>query len=323
MRRVQRSTPAGEHRPVLLDAVLAVLDPQPGEVVVDCTVGWAGHGVEILRRLGPQGLLIGLDWDADNLPKAHERLAAVGHPFHLHHANFAALPAVLSEHGLDGADLLLADLGMSSMQVDDTERGFSYRRDGPLDMRMDRSRGRTAAQVLGTIAEADLARALREFGDEENADAIAAAIVQARAKEPLERTQQLAKVVQQATRQGTWRLHPKPGQWNLHPGAKTFQALRILINRELGNLGNLLRILPKALRPGGRAAIISFHSGEDRLVKAGFLEGQRGGWYDRIAQEVVRADLAERDQNPRARSAKLRWVRKGVSAAPPIQRRPV
>ena len=311
MRRVRRSTPAGEHRPVLLDAVLEALAPRPGEVAVDCTVGWAGHSVEILRRLGPQGMLIGLDLDADNLPKANERLATVGHPFRLHHANFAALPTILQELGVTRVDALLADLGMSSMQVDDPQRGFSYRRDGPLDMRMDRSRGRTVAQLLATISQDDLAQALRELGDEEHADAIAAAIVRARSQEPLERTHQLSRLIQLATRQGEWRLHPDERTWKLHPAARTFQALRILVNRELGNLGNLLRVLPDVLHTGGRAALISFHSGEDRIVKAAFQEGRRRSWYDRSSEEVVRTELAERDANPRARSAKLRWVRRG------------
>jgi 16S rRNA (cytosine1402-N4)-methyltransferase len=305
-----RSTPPGEHRPVLLDAVLAALEPRPGQVAVDCTVGWAGHGVEILRRLGPTGLLIGFDWDADNLPTARERLEAVGFPFQLHHANFAALPTMLQEHGHERVDMVLADLGMSSMQVDNPERGFSYRRDGPLDMRMDRTRGRTAAQVLASIRDGDLAEALRALGDEENAEAIAAAIVQARADEPLVRTEQLARLVQQASGQPKWQLHPRPGKWNSHPAAKTFQALRMLVNRELGNLGNLLRVLPDILTAGGRAAVISFHSGEDRLVKAAFNEGRRQGTFTRTSEEIVRPGFAERDQNPRARSAKLRWARK-------------
>jgi 16S rRNA (cytosine1402-N4)-methyltransferase len=305
-----RSTPPGEHRPVLLDAVLAALDPRPGQAAVDCTVGWAGHGVEILRRLGPTGLLIGFDWDADNLPKARDRLEAVGFPFQLHHANFAALPTILQEQGRQRVDTILADLGMSSMQVDDAERGFSYRRDGPLDMRMDRTRGRTAAQVLAAIHEVDLAEVLRDLGDEENAEVIAAAIVQTRAVEPIERTEQLARLIQLASAQTKWRLHPRPGKWTSHPAAKTFQALRMFVNRELGNLGNLLRVLPDCLAPGGRAAIISFHSGEDRLVKAAFADGRRQGIFGEISEEIVRPDFAERDQNPRARSAKLRWARK-------------
>jgi 16S rRNA (cytosine1402-N4)-methyltransferase len=166
MPRPQRSTLPGQHRPVLLDEVLETLDPRPGEIVVDCTVGWAGHAVELFKRVGPTGLFIGLDLDRDNLPHAEKRLAQVGYPFHLHHANFAGVNGILASHGLAGADMVLADLGMSSMQVDDPERGFSYVRDGPLDMRMDRTRGRGAAELLATITEQDLRTALSELGDE-------------------------------------------------------------------------------------------------------------------------------------------------------------
>jgi 16S rRNA (cytosine1402-N4)-methyltransferase len=299
---------------VLLDEVLAALAPRPGEVAVDCTVGWAGHAAELLRRVGPHGRLLGIDLDADNLPRARERLEAVGLPFALHHANFAGLPGVLAAEGV-AADVLVADLGMSSMQVDDPERGFSYVRDGPLDMRMDRSRGRTAAQLLATIAEADLARALRELGDEPEAERVAAALVLARRRQPLERTGDVARVLLEASRGGGWRLHPTPGKWNLHPAARTFQVLRILVNRELANLGELLRVLPACLAPGGRTAVINFHSGEDRLVKAAFREGLHAGVYEAVADEPVRASFAERTGNPRARSAKLRWARKPPGGA--------
>lgn len=305
-----RSTPHGEHRPVLLDEILRALDPQPGMTIVDCTVGWAGHSAALSERVGPSGVLIGLDMDADNLPKARARLEAIGHPFHLHHANFAGLQQVLAEHGIAEVDALIADLGMSSMQVDDASRGFSYRRDGALDMRMDRTRGRTAAELLATIERDELAVALRELGDETNADRIADAIVQARASAVISTTQQLADVIRQATAQQDWRLHPTAGKWNLHPAARTFQALRILVNRELANLENLLRILPGILKPGGQAAIISFHSGEDRLVKAAFRKGMERAVYDHANPEPIPAAFSERTQNPRSRSAKLRIVKK-------------
>jgi 16S rRNA (cytosine1402-N4)-methyltransferase len=312
MPRHPRSTPAGEHRPVLLDETLAALRPQPGEVVVDCTVGWAGHAVELLRRVGPTGRLVGLDFDAENLPHARQRLEGLGLPFALHHGNFAGLPAVLAAEGLAGADGLVADLGMSSMQVDDADRGFSYVRDGPLDMRMDRSRGRTAAQLLATISEDELARALRDLGDDPQAEAVAAAVVAARRQQSVERTRQLSDLVLKATQpetpKGKWRLRPSKGKWQTHPAARLFQVLRILVNRELGNLEQLLRVLPDCLRPGGRAAIISFHSGEDRLVKAAFRDGVRAGLYAAAADEPVRPTFDEKSGNPRSRSAKLRWA---------------
>jgi 16S rRNA (cytosine1402-N4)-methyltransferase len=305
--RVRRSTPPGEHRPVLLEEVLDALRLRPGEVGVDCTLGWAGHAVELLRRVGPGGKLIGLDLDPENLPRAGERLAAVGHPFAVHHSNFAGLPAVLAAEGLAAVDALVADLGMSSMQVDDSERGFSYARDGPLDLRMDRTRGRPASLLLAGMDQADLARALRELGDEPEADRIAALLVAAAREGKLQRTGDVARLLLEGKK--TWRLHPAPGRWEPHPAARTFQTLRILVNRELANLEQLLRVLPQVLKPGGRAAVISFHSGEDRLVKAAFRAGLREGVYEAISPEPIRATFAERTANPRSRSAKLRWAR--------------
>ncbi len=305
---MRRSTPAGQHRPVLLTEVLAALDPQPGMVVVDCTLGWAGHAAELLNRVGSQGHLIGFDLDADNLIHAKERLEAVGHPFTLHHGNFAGLANVLGAEDISAVDCLLADLGMSSMQVDDPDRGFSYVRDGPLDMRMDRTRGRTASELLATIPEEELRHALHDLGDEPEADKIARAIVAARPNGPLLRTTDLARLIMEATEAKSWRLHPERDHWVLHPAARTFQALRILVNRELANLQQLLRLLPSLLNPGGRAAIISFHSGEDRLVKAAFRDGLRAGIYQEISEQPVRAGWTERADNPRSRSAKLRWA---------------
>ena len=308
--RPQRSTPQGEHRPVLLQEVLQVLEPRPGMIVVDGTVGWAGHSAELLTRIGPDGMLIGLDLDAENLPKARERLASVGHPFHLHHANFAGLQQVLATHGITRVDALLADLGMSSMQVDDPERGFSYVREGALDMRMDRSRGRTAAQILASIAKYELTEHLTNLGDEPDAERIASAIVQAREKSAIATTKDLSRIIREATKQEAWRLHPTPGKWNMHPAARTFQALRILVNRELANLEHLLRILPQCLRSKGRVAIISFHSGEDRLVKASFRCGLETAIYDAISTDPMCASWDERNENPRSRSAKLRWAQR-------------
>jgi 16S rRNA (cytosine1402-N4)-methyltransferase len=307
------STPAGEHRPVLLGEVLAALDPQPGQVVVDGTVGFGGHAAELLRRVGPAGQLVGLDLDPDNLPKARERLAAVGYPFSLHHGNFAGLTQVLAAEGLTAVDAVLADVGVSSMQIDDPGRGFSFTRDGPLDMRMDRTRGKTAAQLLNTLPPGELARALRELGDEPQADAIAAAVVARRTVRPLERTRELAELIERVApvtierpRKGV----PTPRQQRLRPVARVFQALRILTNRELANLAHLLRVLPDVLKPGGRAAVISFHSGEDRLVKQAFRDGRRAGVYAEVSDEAIRATFEERAANPRSRSAKLRWARR-------------
>lgn len=304
---------------MLLDEVLSVVEPRPGETILDCTLGFAGHSVPLLQRVGRSGMLVGLDRDADQLDQAAQRLTETGLPFAVRHTNFAGAAAALAAIGIAAVDVILADLGMSSMQLDDPVRGFSYVRDGPLDMRMDRHRGRTAGELLATIPEEELARALGELGDEPHAAAIARAIVAARAIRPIVRTVQLAEVVAgavsaPASRAAGWRLRPWRGRWNAHPAARTFQALRILVNRELESLRELLRILPQILRPGGRVAIISFHSGEDRLVKTAFRDHAGAGWFDRVADEPVRPTEAEKQANPRARSAKLRWARRSERA---------
>lgn len=315
-RRGRRSTPPGGHRPVMLEEVLRALDPQPGDVVVDCTLGAAGHAGEILRRIGPTRRLVGIDLDSGNLEAAREKLSAIGGSFSLHQGNFAGVLGILGGEGLQDCSCVFADLGMSSMQVDDPERGFSFSRDGPLDMRMDRSRGRSAADLLNSLSASDLATALRELGDEPEAERIAEAIVTRRTTQPLQRTNELADLILEAA-PVVVNLHPRKGeptprQQRMRPVARVFQALRILVNRELANLQELLRVLPWCLRPGGRAAIISFHSGEDRLVKNAFKEGLRTGVYAEISEEPVRPTFGERTENPRARSAKLRWARRSV-----------
>jgi len=317
-RHFSRSTPAGQHVPVLLDDVLAVLLPQPGQVIFDGTVGWGGHAAALLQRVGSTGRLIGTDFDPVNLEKARTQLMELGCPFQLHHGNYAGIQQILGQEGVAGVDMLLVDLGMSSMQVDDAERGFSYMRDGPLDMRMDPTRGQTAADLLAHISEKELTHALTEIGDEPHARAIAKAIVQNRQEEPILRTLQLSRMIGEAVGQqhgwhGQLTAHAtkqKKEKWKTHPAARTFQVLRILVNRELANLEHLLRVLPSVLNPGGRAAIISFHSGEDRRVKQAFKQAQAQGIYAEIAGEPIRARFAEQRRNPRSRSAKLRWARK-------------
>jgi 16S rRNA (cytosine1402-N4)-methyltransferase len=299
----------------MLPEVLEILEPRAGELAVDCTVGLAGHAAAVLKRIGPHGRLIGLDWDHETLAQARDTLAGTGLPFSLHASNFAGLPNILAREQVDGVDLLIADLGMSSVQVDDPNRGFSYVRDGPLDMRMDRSRGHPAGVVLAAIGEGELVAALRSFADEAHADRIARALVVAREKEPITTTLQLARVVGEAmrlpvTRDSGWRLRPGSHEWRSHPAARTFQALRMLVNRELANLQELLRVMAQCLRPGARAAIIAFHSGEDRMVKIAFRDGLKSGIFDQISAEPVRASQQERILNPRSRSAKLRWARR-------------
>ncbi|HEY1188289.1 MAG TPA: 16S rRNA (cytosine(1402)-N(4))-methyltransferase RsmH [Gemmata sp.] len=315
-KRVRRSTGEGEHVPVLLAEVLAALNPQPGQTVVDCTLGFAGHALELLRRVGPDGLLVATDLDAGNIEPARPKLESAGGLFSLHHTNFAGLPTVLALEGVPQVDGLLADLGMSSMQVDDRARGFSFMRDGPLDMRMDRTRGRTAAQLLAALSREELRACFWDLGDEPQADAIAAAVVAQRAAAPIESTKQLRALIEAAA---PVRINRTPGapserKQRLGPITRVFQALRILTNRELASLQQLLRVLPAILKPGGVAAIISFHSGEDRLVKAAFRDGLRAGVYASVSPDAIRCTFEERRANPRARSAKLRVAR--MSPAP-------
>lgn len=282
------------HVPVLLKEAVKVLKPRKGQTAVDCTVGLGGHAAELVRR-GVK--VIGLDLDPANLERVRERL---GTSITLVHANFAALPSVLAG---ETVDMVLADLGVSSPHLDDPSRGFSYRKNGPLDMRMDPTRGEPASAVIDRLSEEALAAALRELGDEEDAEAVARAILAGR---PFRTTRALAEAVCDA-RSFSWE---RAMGAKLHPAARTFQALRMLVNREIGNLEALLRGLPTVLKPGGRAAVISFHSGEDRTVKRAFRDGLRAGVYDQGAEEPILPGEAEREENPRARSAKLRWVRK-------------
>ena len=313
-KRVRRSTAAGEHKPVLLAEVLAALDPRPGQTVVDCTLGFAGHSVELLKCVAPDGLLVATDLDAANIEPAREKLEAVGGLFALHHTNFAGLANVLAAEGATQVDGLLADLGMSSMQVDDRDRGFSFMRDGPLDMRMDRTRGRTAADLLRDLPVEELAACFRDLGDEPRADVIAAAIVEQRKAKPVERTKELRELIDLAAPVQVLRTPGAPPERKqlLGPATRVFQALRILVNRELANLTHLLRVLPAILKPGATAAVISFHSGEDRLVKAAFRDGFRTGVYSAVSGDAIRPSFEERKANPRSRSAKLRWARRSV-----------
>jgi 16S rRNA (cytosine1402-N4)-methyltransferase len=289
-----------KHVPVLLKEVLAALRPRSGQVVVDCTVGLGGHSAELLER-GVR--VIALDLDPANLKEAGDRFEIQGGEFSLHHVNFAGLPSVLGELGLGGVHGILADLGVSSPHIDDARRGFSYRRPGPLDMRMDPTRGRTASEVLDRMTEEELARSILELGDEEDAAKIADLIVRRR---PIRTTQQLMELVCEAR---DFTVQRAAGA-KLHPAARTFQAVRMLVNRELPNLERLLAVIPECLKPGGTAAVISFHSGEDRRVKQAFRDGLRSGVYSKISEEPVLASEEEQRQNPRSRSAKLRWARK-------------
>lgn len=292
------------HVPVMLDTVREVLAVRRGDVVADVTLGLAGHAVPLLKSAGRKGRLLGLDLDADNLSRAQSALAKTKLRFDLVHSNFAGLAGALGSLGLKGVDALVADLGVASTQIDNAGRGFSFLRPARLDMRMDASRGKTAADVLASIPEARLAEALRRLGDEPDAEAIARAIATARVQRPVDTTARLVSLVCQAKGIEV----PRRGWGRLHPAALTFQAVRMLVNREMENLEALLSFLPSCLNPGGRAAIIAFHSGEDRLVKTSFKEGLARGLYSKIAPEAIRPAEGEQLENPRSWSARLRWA---------------
>ena len=295
-------TPAGTHRPIMVREILEVLAPKPGEVAVDCTLGYGGHTEKILELILPGGRLLGLDADPFELPKTEARLRAAGYGsdmFTAHRTNFAGLPRVLADAGLAGVDLVLADLGVSSMQIDNPARGFSVKEAGPLDMRMNPQRGQSAAAQLAKIQPQPLARLLVENADEPHAATLSTAL----AGHDFPTTTALAEAIRRALP----RLSRDEAGLSVR---RVFQALRIAVNDELSALTTLLLQLPQVLNPGGRVAILTFHSGEDRRVKQAFEAGLNQGVYAEIAQEVLRSSPEERRDNPRSSSAKLRWARK-------------
>ena len=283
--------PEPRHVPVLSDEVVRLLDPRPGQTWVDCTVGGGGHSRLMAERLGDAGRLIGLDQDPTMLELARPRLA--GRPVTLVRANFDQLADVLANLGLAAVDGVFADLGFASDQVDAAGRGFSFRDDGPLDMRLDPTIGQTAADLVNTLSEGALADVIFEYGEERHSRRVARRIVERRAERPFETTADLAGVVRRSV--------PRSG--SLDPATRTFQALRIAVNDELGALERLLAALPRVVKPGGKAGIISFHSLEDRRVKQGFRKAEA---WEPVTKKPVEAGDAEVARNPRARSAKLR-----------------
>jgi 16S rRNA (cytosine1402-N4)-methyltransferase len=297
-------TPAGSHRSIMVGDVLRLLAPKAGDVAVDCTLGFGGHARVILERIQPGGRLIGMDVDPLELPRAEVRLRAAGFgadTFTVHRGNFAGLPQVLARENLAGADIILADLGVSSMQLDNPDRGFSYKESGPLDMRMNPSRGEPASHLLTRLSEQQLAGLLAENADEPYASVIARILK----RTSMSTTEDLCRSVGVGLASAYPRLAKREIELSIR---RTFQALRIAVNGEFSALDSLLRTLPLCLSRGGRVVILSFHSGEDRRVKKAFESGRRDGTYSAIAGEVVRPSAEEVRANPRAGSAKLRWA---------------
>jgi len=284
------------HVPVMAAEVLQLLAPAPGQVVVDATVGAGGHARAMAERLGSTGRLIGLDQDPSMLELARRRLE--GLPVTLVHANFDRLREVLDEQNVPAVDAVLADLGFASDQLEDAKRGLSFQQPGPLDMRLDPTQGEPASALLKRLNERDLANLIYQLGEERFSRRIARRIVETRRRTPIETTEQLAELVRKSV--------PRSRAHRIDPATRTFQALRIAVNDELGALDRLLAALPTCIKPGGRAAIISFHSLEDRRVKQAFRVKEV---WEVLTSKPVQASEEEVRQNPRTRSAKLRAAR--------------
>jgi 16S rRNA (cytosine1402-N4)-methyltransferase len=302
-------TPAGSHRSICVREILEILAPQPGETAVDATLGYGGHAREILSAILPGGRLIALDIDPIELPRTEARLRSTDVPpesLIVRRSNFAGLPQTLAAENIPGADVILADLGVSSMQIDNPERGFSFKLQGPLDLRMNPNRGQPASALLATVTPSALAQMLAENADEPHATLIAESLCRVRSQNPIATTKSLARHIHDA-------LAParRPEAEVDAAIRRVFQALRIAVNDEFGALETFLRNLPACLNPGGRVAILTFHSGEDRRVKKSFQAGEREGIYTRIADEIIRPSAGEIHANPRATSAKLRWAIRG------------
>jgi 16S rRNA (cytosine1402-N4)-methyltransferase len=303
--RASGKTPAGQHVPIMVSEIMEMLAPQPSERAVDCTLGHGGHASHLLKAVQPDGCLLALDQDPIEIAKTEARMRGLGFPADslvVKRTNFAGLRKVLTEVGwTDGADVILADLGLSSMQIDNPARGFSFKEEGPLDMRMNPQKGQPASALLEKLDAEALATILSENADEPRAASLAKALAQ----RTFATTTAFARTIRSALPPG---MEDDEKQDTIR---RVFQALRIAVNEEFSVLDTWLRSLPDALRPGGRVAVLTFHSGEDRRVKRAFQEGYRTGIYAAISEEVVRPSPAEVRDNSRAAPAKLRWAVKG------------
>lgn len=289
------------HIPVMLNEVLEHLNLKEGSVVVDGTLGLAGHSLEILNRIGPKGRLIGIDRDSEILLKAKEKLAPYIDQCELVHSNYCQIAEVLRSLAIEKVDGILLDLGVSSYQLDNPLRGFSVQKQGPLDMRMDQGNGITAFDLVNALPEKELSDIIKNFGEERWHLRIARQIVKQRAIAPIDTTEELSRVVLQAM--------PKDRRWQkIHPATRTFQGLRIAVNQELESLETALDKCIERLNPEGRMAVIAFHSLEDRIVKNKFRDFKKAGKVNLIVKKPLRPTELEEKQNIRARSARLRIV---------------
>ena len=284
------------HIPVMLEEVMAFLKCEPGHTYVDATLGGGGHASEILKRSAPDGMLIGIEWDEEALLKARETLLSFEDRVKLFRENFVHLPDLMKAESADG---ILLDLGLSSIQLEKRERGFSFKGEGPLDMRMDQRMDETAADLVNDLSPEELESILFHYGEERWAKRIVRAVVQEREREPIRATQTLRKIIHRAIPR---RFHPR----KVDPATRTFQALRIRVNEELENLQKILETGWKILKKGGRMCVISFHSLEDRMVKETFRVLENQGRMAILTKKPVTPSEEEQKRNPRSRSAKLR-----------------
>jgi len=285
-----------EHIPVLVEEVMTLLRCEPGRTYVDATLGGGGHASEILKRTAPDGGVIGIEWDEDALSEARNTLLPFGDRVKIFRENFIHLSDLMKGESVDG---ILLDLGLSSIQVENAERGFSFRGEGPLDMRMDQRMNDTATHFINRLSSEELEYILSHYGEERWAKRIARAIVQERERDPIRTTQALRKIVHRVIPR---RFHSR----RIDPATRTFQAFRIRVNEELENLGKILETGWKILRRGGRICIISFHSLEDRMVKETFRKLEKQGEMRILTKKPVTPSEEEQRRNPRSRSAKLR-----------------
>ncbi|MBU4561280.1 16S rRNA (cytosine(1402)-N(4))-methyltransferase RsmH [bacterium] len=285
-----------EHIPVLLDEIIKYLNCMGNKVIVDCTIGEGGHAEKILENLGSSGILLGIDQDQDALVAARKRLASFGERVVLIWDNFTNLEKILKEKGIEKIDGILFDLGISSLQLNRRDRGFSFLKEGPLDMRMNKAQKINASELINKTSYKELQNIIYELGEKRWARRIARAIVRERGKGPVTTTTQLARIIERAV----------PYRGRIHPATRAFQALRIEVNRELENLKEILPQAVDSLRKGGRICIVSYHSLEDRIVKNSFKEFARQGRIEILTKKPIISQEEEIRMNPRSRSAKLR-----------------
>ena len=293
------------HEPVLLEEALYFLDPLPGKVIIDATIGAGGHAEEILKRLQPGGKLIGIDRDSESLRIAHERLKFFENSFMLVNKNFRFIKDIILELGIGEVDGILFDMGISSIQMETGERGFSIKNIGPLDMRMDRNQSLTAKELVNKLSESELSGLIKSCGEERFHKRIARNIVFARKRKEIATTHELTEVVCRSLPHGLKRQR-------IHPATRTFQALRIRVNDELGGIEEALRQAPDILKKNGRMCVISFHSLEDRIAKNILKDFKAKGICKTLTKKVVRAKEEELLRNPRSRSAKLRAAERSI-----------